>query len=96
MEHDNQTHIPPSFIALFMVPSRATPRSPYAEILARYELCEDMANMLAPSISSKMHDQGMSEKEVMQRCLAGLAGEGSMVTEPEAQWVVSRLAELVG
>jgi len=39
---------------------------------------------------------GISERDVIERCRIGLIGEGAVVTEPEAEWVVRRLTELLG
>jgi hypothetical protein len=96
MENDNQINLPPSFIALFVSPGRQTPSASHAEILARYELCEDLAQMLLPSTSSRVFDRNMARHEVLERCHAGLLGEGAVVSEVEAKWVISRLDELLG
>ncbi|MBC7993296.1 MAG: ATPase with chaperone activity, partial [Rhizobacter sp.] len=46
MSDDNQTEVPPSFIALFVEPGRIKPNASRAEIQQRYEFCEDFASML--------------------------------------------------
>jgi hypothetical protein len=38
---------------------------------------------------------GIGEEDVLAQFLAGLTGVGAVVTEPEAGWVVRRLAELL-
>ncbi len=46
MSDENQLIVPPSFIALFIDPGRSRPNAPREFIAARYDLCEDMANLL--------------------------------------------------
>ena len=38
---------------------------------------------------------GISEHEMLVRICRGLTGDGSVVTVPEEQWVMQRLAELL-
>ena len=38
---------------------------------------------------------GITEDDVLIQCYRGLTGEGAVVTEPEAVWVIHRLAELL-
>jgi len=40
---ENQFHIPPSFIALYVPPGRIKPTAGRDEIAQRYEFCEDLA-----------------------------------------------------
>jgi hypothetical protein len=96
MYDDNQILIPESFMALFMVPSRSKPTEPYATVLARYELCEDMANMLVDHATTKMWELGVEKQDVVQRIHQGLAGGEAGVSDAEAQWVLLRLSELLG
>jgi len=55
-----------------------------------------MANMLTQTAQDMLFSLGIAESDVLQRCLQGLTAEASVVTATEAQWVVSRLAELAG
>lgn len=96
MYEENQVEIPPSFMALFVDPGRSKPNAPREVVAARYELCEDLANMLTESAGNMIFSLGISEREVIERCRLGLTGEGAVVTEPEAEWVVRRLTELLG
>jgi hypothetical protein len=91
-----QVDIAQSFLALFVEPGHTKPHASRAEIEQRYELCEDMAQMLTPTAQDLLHKLGLAEIEVLDRCLAGLAGEAAMVSRVEAVWVVRRLAELSG
>ena len=91
----NQIYIPESFITLFMEPRRHKPNAPYAEIAARYELCEDMASMLTETAKEMQFSLGITEQDVLGQCLNGLQAPGSVVSNAEAVWVIHRLAELL-
>jgi hypothetical protein len=96
MSEDNQIIIPPSFIALFVEPGRSRPNAPRDVIAARYEFCEDLATMLTDTASTQLWDLGITEADVLERIGRGLGAGGVEVSESEAQWVVRRLAELLG
>ena len=94
MDDDNQIFIPPSFSALYC-DAHARLRLPVAELRARYELCEDLAQHLVEQAQQLYHGAVPSEEEVLRRIHAGLAGAESGVTPPEARWITLRLAELL-
>lgn len=96
MAGDSQLVVPPSFIALFLEPHRTRPTQSREVITARYEFCEDLATLLtehAADIQSSLH---VTEDDVLQRVYRGLRVPDSGVDAKEAQWVVNRLAELLG
>ena len=95
MSDDNQIDIPASFTALFVLPGRQKPSQPRHVVGVRYELCEDMATMLTETARSMLFSSGISEHEMLARIYRGLTGDDSVVTVPEAQWVMQRLAELL-
>jgi hypothetical protein len=95
MNEDSQIIIPPSFIALFVLPHRVKPSASRDEIAARYEICEDLASHLVEHAKDMHHGMGVSEDEVLVRCHRGLADGASGIAAPEAEWVVRRLAELL-
>ena len=95
MSDEYQIHIPPSFEAVYR-DARRRLTVPRDEFRARYELCEDMAQMLVERSQAVHHDQGVEEDEVLSRTEAGLASAESGFSEAEARWVVIRLAELLG
>jgi len=95
MYEEYQIEIPQSFMALFVEPGRTKPNAPRDEIAARYELCEDLANMLTETANNMMFSLGITERDVIERCRLGLVGENAVVTEPEADWVIRRLIELM-
>jgi hypothetical protein len=94
LSDDNQVEIPQSFVALFMEPGRSKPAATRLFIAERYELCEDMASLLTQTAQEMLHGLGVTEHDVLRRCFQGLTAEGAVVSMPEAQWVVRRLAEL--
>ena len=96
MYDDNQTELPRSFIELFMPPGAVKPRETRAFIGSRYDLCEDMAQMLTEHATQRKLDLGVPEEMVLERIHRGLIAEGSVVRAEEAGWVVCRLAELLG
>lgn len=95
MSDDYQIPIPPSFEALYR-DARGRLSLPLAEFRGRYELCEDMAQLLVERSQALLHDQGLAEDLVLERTRDGLAGTGSGFSDAEAGWVVTRLAELLG
>jgi hypothetical protein len=96
MSDESQILVPPSFIELFTTPGRTKPNAPREEISARYELCEDLASMLIDRASTTRWELGVTETDVLERIRRGLLTGDAVVTPPEAQWVVRRLAELLG
>jgi len=96
MSDDNQILIPQSFIALYLDPGRSRPNAPREQVAGRYELCEDMASLLTEHAQTMVFEQGAGESQVLLRCRQSLLVEASVFSEPEADWIVSRLAELLG
>ena len=90
-----QIPIPPSFQALY-ADARGRLSLPLADFRLRYELCEDMAQMLVEPCQARHHDQGVSEDLVLARTRAGLESPDSGFSVAESLWVVTRLAELLG
>ena len=96
MTDDQSIDIPPSFLALYIEPGRSKPGASRAVIGARYELCEDLATLLVDHARNTLFDLGITEDDVLLRCHQGLLVDASVVDPKEAQWVVRRLAELLG
>ena len=95
MSDDYQIHIPPSFEAVHAdARGRLTLRRD--EFRLRYELSEDMAQMLVEHSQALHHDQGVAEGDILSRTAAGLASPDAGFSPAEAGWVVTRLAELLG
>lgn len=83
-------------MALYLAPGRQKPSLLHAELAARYELCEDMAQLLTETARNMEFSLGLAESDVLTRCLQGLRVEPAVVNETESVWVVRRLAELLG
>lgn len=95
MSDESQIEIPPTFLALYVAPGRQKPSLPRAELAVRYELCEDLAQMLTETARNMEFGLGIAESDVLARCLQGLRVEPVVVSEAESVWVVRRLAELL-
>ncbi len=92
---ESQIVVPESFIALYREPGRLKLTAPRAEIAQRHEFCDDLAQMLMERAQTLLWQLGVTESDVLERVRRGLQGEDSVVNEAEAQWVVTRLAELL-
>ena len=95
MSHEFQIHIPPSFMALYVPPGKIKPSLGQREMAARYELCEDMAQLLTEQAANLQFQLGITEDLALERCLQGLLATPDVLIESEACWVVCRLAELL-
>ena len=92
---DSQIILPESFVALFVPPGRIKPTEPREHIAQRYELCEDLAQMLTEQAREVLWRLGVDESDVLERMHQGLAGGEAGLGPQEALWVVRRLAELL-
>jgi len=92
MSDESQIIVPPSFIA----PGRSKPNASRDEIAARYEFCEDLANLLVDHASTKLWELGVTRADVLERTHRGLLAGDASVTPAQAEWVIRRLAELLG
>lgn len=98
-DDESQIEVPASFIALFVPAGRIKPTAPWREIRERYEYCEDLANMLTDTAGTQLWQLGITESDVLSRIGQGLQGGPAGpagVSDDEAQWVLRRLAELLG
>jgi hypothetical protein len=88
MSDDNQIFIPPSFFAVYS-DARQRLMEPIGVVRERYEICEDLANHLVGHAQIQHHTEVPVESEILRRIHAG-------VSVAEADWIVQRLAELLG
>ncbi len=96
MNEHSQILLPEAFLDLYRArPGSARLVLPLAEVAARHELCEDLAQALTEHARALLLGAHIAEDEVLRRCLAGLRAQGAGVSEAEAVWVVRRLAELL-
>lgn len=92
---ENQVQVPESFIALYL-DARGRLTATRVAIAARYELCEDLANLLTDHCSTVHFRDGIDEASVLSRVHQGLLAAPTTVEPLEAEWVVRRAAELLG
>ncbi len=95
MDDSHQIDVPPSFTQLYAAPGGYKLTEPMTVVRERYELCEDMAQMLTAQATNTMHALGITELDVLEKMAQALSAEGSPVQPAEARWVVRRLAELL-
>jgi hypothetical protein len=95
MTEEFQIDIPASFMALFVPPGKIKPSLGQRDMAARYELCEDLANLLTEKAANMQFTLGITEELVLAQCETGLLAEPAVVSPGEARWVVCRLAELL-
>lgn len=95
MSDINQIVIPPSFIGLFVQPGRIKPGTSRETIAHRYEFCEDLALMLTENSKTMIWQLGISEEDALVRTYRGLLDDQTMLSPPEAGWIIRRLAELL-
>lgn len=95
MDEHSQILVPDAFLELYRHPGGVRLTLSRAEVAARHELCEDLAQALTEHARAMLFGAHLAEDEVLRRCLAGLRAEGAGVAAAEAVWVVRRLAELL-
>jgi hypothetical protein len=96
MDDSNQIEVPPSFVALFTSPGGHRLLQPMDTVRARYELCEDLAQMLVEQAETARFKSGGSERETLARMQVALADPATGLQGAELSWVMARLAELLG
>lgn len=95
MTDDYQIEIPPSFMALY-TDARHRLTMPLGTVRTQYEVCEDLANHMVEHCQGVYRDIGGGQDDILVRCHRGLMTAESGVSPAEANWVVTRLAELLG
>jgi hypothetical protein len=99
MHEDSQILIPDAFVELYRQPGGHDTRIPAGrreEIAARYELCEDLAQLLTETAQAQHFELVVTESAVLERIHRGLMSAESPVAPVEAGWVTGRLAEVLG
>ena len=94
MDDPNQIEVPASFTALFKSPSGRLTEA-VSTVRARYEHCEDLAQLLTEHASALRFKTGKAEVELLRTIQQGLSGGDAPLSSPEGEWVVKRLAELL-
>ncbi|MDE2605984.1 MAG: hypothetical protein KGL68_08710 [Burkholderiales bacterium] len=96
MDDSNQIEVPPSFLALFTSPAGHRLLQPMKQVRERYELCEDLAQMLVEQAQAARFKSGGGERETLAKLEVALSDPGSGLEPGEVSWVLTRLAEIVG
>lgn len=89
----NQTEVPAAFMDIYCRHGR--PLETLATIGSRHEACEELSHQVSSFCASLQAKDEVSESEVLGRCYAGLLASPETVSEPEARWVIGRVAELL-
>jgi hypothetical protein len=92
---EHQIHLPERFVALYVPAGKVKPTLGRDDLLQRYELCEDMAQLLTGRAADLQFQLGITEEMALDQCEQGLLAEPAVVSPAEARWVVCRLAELL-
>lgn len=95
LSDESQVMVPQSFVDLFVPPGRFKPSAARHDIVARHDVCEDLAQALTDHARTVQWHHGVTEQDVMDRILAGLLSEDAGLTGNETMWVARRLAELL-
>ncbi len=96
MNDESGVPVPQSFIDLYVEPGRVKPVASREQIAERHEFCEDLAQLLAQRAGEIRADLGITRQDVLERMRLGLFDDDSEVETREAQWVWTRLLELLG
>lgn len=96
MSEDSQIVIPESFLDIYRSPGRTKLHALQEKVLARYELCEDLASALVEQANTRMWELGVEKADIVSRIRQGLLSGETGLSDTEAQWVSLRLAELMG
>jgi len=93
MDSHDQRLVPDSFLTLYRGPAGRL-RIDGGTLMARYELCEDMAQMLCPTAQGLCAQVGADANEAAAHLVRVASGEADTLSEAEWDWVRQRLAEL--
>lgn len=93
--NDHQIDVPTSFQDLFRSRPGARLNEPWHHVLARYEVCEDLAQMLLPQARAFQADLGVTPADVVTKMASALAHPAVGLATEELDWVRTRLIELM-
>ena len=92
MYDHNQTLVPESFLALHVRNGRAVLERKALE--ARYENAELLAQQIAAVVATIPADDATAQREALRAVEASLLVDSLEGHEPEAAWVITRVAEI--
>jgi hypothetical protein len=61
----------------------------------RYELCEDLSQLLANQVKDKVWQMGITESDALERVEHGLEHVDLELSDSECQWVMTRTKEVL-
>ena len=96
MDEGNQIEVPPSFVALFTAAGGHRLVQPIEVVRERYELCEDLAQMLCEQASAAAFKSAAGTDDILAGLQTALSAQDSALRASEPAWVVTRIAELLG
>lgn len=94
MSDDQSRAVPESFIAVH-ADERGRSRLRLTDLRERHELCDDLAHALVERVRELQHALGVDEAGVVARVAQGLADPAAGLLPGEADWVRTRLLELL-
>jgi hypothetical protein len=92
MYDHNQTLVPESFLALYVRNGR--PLLDRNELEARYEIAETLALHIADVAVAVPTEDLDAQREALRSVKTSLVTEPVQVSESEAAWIISRVAEI--
>ena len=93
---DQRCPPPPSFLALFSAPAgRALSADTVATLTERHDLCENLARQLAEIVRVPLQRDHLTLADMLPRCRQVVQDPDVGLSAAEAQWVLTRLAEVV-
>ncbi|MFW8566087.1 ATPase with chaperone activity [Orrella sp. 11846] len=97
MYSENQIYVSPSFIELHKHPITGKLQATRPWLQARYELCEDFAQLLAQQTQQKMFELQITQADALERVDRGLYVKPSPLdlAENEIEWIRLRIQELL-
>jgi hypothetical protein len=95
MSFERQIHIPASFVAIYTPSGRVRPEASRLWLEERYELCEDLSQLLANQVKDKVWQMGITESDALERVEHGLEHVDLELSDSECQWVMTRTKEVL-
>lgn len=95
MSTDRQIHVPLSFLALYISPGKTRPTPPREWLEDRHDLCEDLAQLLTEKVKDKIWQLGITAADAIDRIAQGLPALDLDLSEPECQWILTRVQEIL-
>jgi len=95
MSDERQIVVPASFLKLYTPANRVRPTPPREWLEQRHDLCEDLALLLQETVKEKIWALGITPSDALDRVALGLSELPLELSQAEADWVMTRLKELL-